>query len=92
MSSRLSVAIIWVVGIVTATAAVYELWALTTGNITISLYVRELAEAYPLVYIIAGAILACLFLITIVGTHLPKLIRFIILVWIFVFGHIFWGF
>lgn len=92
MSTRLSVAIVWVVGIGTITAAVYEISALATGSITISRYLRTLAEAYHLVYILAGVILGFLFLIALGAPHLPIIIRAAVLAWLFIFGHIFWGF
>jgi hypothetical protein len=92
VSSRLLVAIIWAVSLVTTMAAVYESWALATEGITISRYLRTLAEAYHPVYFFAGAILTVLILIVLRGNDLPPFIRALILAWLVVFGHIFWGF
>lgn len=91
MDHRLWVAIIWVVGVGTAVAAIYEAWALATGDITISRYLRTLAEGYHPVYTFAGIATGFLFLIALFGSHLPVLIRAAVLAWLFVFGHIFWA-
>jgi hypothetical protein len=88
---RLSAAIIWSVAAVTASSATYETWALVTRHITISRYLRNLAESYHPVYVFAGILVCLLFLIALVGNHLPLSIRLFVLVWLFVFGHIFWG-
>jgi len=51
-----------------------------------------LAESHHPVYFFAGIISTFLFLIALVGTHLPLFIRAAVLAWLFVFSHIFWGF
>ena len=73
-------------------ALVYETYPLATGHITISWFLRNLAEGYHPVYLFAGIIWSFLFLIALIGTHLPLLIRAAVLAWLFIFGHIFWGF
>ena len=76
----------------TVGGALYESWALATRHITISRYFRALAEGYHPVYLFAGIPLAFLFLIALFGSHLPTSIRAFVLAWLFIFGHIFWGF
>lgn len=92
MSEPLSKAIVWIVAVITPAAVAYEAYALVTDHITISRFLRGLVESHHPVYLFAGVILAFLYLIALLGTHLPLLIRAAVLGWLFVFGHIFWGF
>jgi hypothetical protein len=92
VSQALSKAIVWVVLLVTPSALVYEVYALLNDHVTISRFLRGLAETYHPVYFFAGIISTFLFLIALVGTNLPLLIRAAVLAWLFVFSHIFWGF
>ena len=92
MDQRVWVTIIWVVAVGTPSAAIYESWALWTGNITISRYFRTLAEGYHPVYVFAGIIIAFLFMTALFGSHLPVVTRAYVLAWLFIFGHIFWAF
>ncbi|MBI3636072.1 MAG: hypothetical protein HY216_07635 [Candidatus Rokubacteria bacterium] len=92
MDQRLSTTIVWTVPAVTIAAALYETVALVAARITISAFLRGLAESYHPVYLFAGIIVACLFLVALIGAHLPTLIRAAVLGWLFVLGHIFWGF
>lgn len=92
MGQALSKTIVWIVALVSPTALAYEAYALATDNVTISRFLRTLAETYHPVYLFAGITCAFLFLIALAGTHLPLLIRAAVLAWLFVFGHIFWGF
>jgi len=82
----------FVIRIATGVAAVYESYALYFDTDTISIFARRLADTHAQVYIFSGVILAALAAIEVYGTGLPVLTRFIVLFWIFVFGHIFWGF
>ncbi|PYN22559.1 MAG: hypothetical protein DMD99_16570, partial [Candidatus Rokuibacteriota bacterium] len=84
--------IVWVVTLVTPSALVYEAYALVDDHVTISRFLRGLAERHHPVYFFAGLISTFLFLIALVGTHLPLFIRAAVLAWLFVFSHIFWGF
>ena len=79
-TSPLRIWIIWVVTTVTALSTTYEATALLRGMTTISSALRTLAENYHPVYTFAGIL--CF----------PLFVRAAILGWIFVFGHIFWGF
>ena len=92
MSQALSKTIVWIVILVTPAALVYETYALVADHVTISRFLRGLAESHHPVYFFAGIISAFLFLIVLVGTHLPLFIRAAVLAWLFVFSHIFWGF
>ena len=92
MSQALSKTIVWVVILVTPSALVYEAYALVNDHVTISRFLRGLAESHHPVYFFAGIISTFLFLIALMGTHLPLLIRAAVLAWLFVFSHIFWGF
>jgi hypothetical protein len=92
VSQALSKAIVWVVILVTPSALLYETYALLNDHVTISRLLRGLAENHHPVYFFAGIISAFLFLIVLVGRHLPLLIRAAVLAWLFVFSHIFWGF
>ena len=92
MNQALSKTIVWVVTLVTPSALVYEAYALVNEHVTISRFLRGLAESHHPVYFFAGIISTFLFLIALVGTHLPLLIRATVLAWLFVFSHIFWGF
>ena len=92
MGPGLSRGIIWIVGGVTTAAVPYEAFAIISGHVTVSRYLRALAEGYHPVYVFAGIVVALLFLIALGGTHLPLVIRVCVLAWLFVFGHIFWGF
>ena len=92
MNQALSKTIVWVVTLVTPSALVYEAYALVNHHVTISRFLRGLAESHHPVYFFAGIISTFLFLIALVGTHLPLLIRATVLAWLFVFSHIFWGF
>ena len=92
MSQALSKTIVWIVILVTPAALVYEAYALVADHVTISRFLRGLAENHHPVYFFAGIISAFLFLIVLVGTHLPLFIRAAVLAWLFVFSHIFWGF
>jgi hypothetical protein len=84
--------IIWVVTTVTTLTTIYEATALLTGATTISTALRTLAENYHPVYTFAGILCGFLFIASLTGWHFPLLVRAAILGWIFVFGHIFWGF
>jgi hypothetical protein len=68
---------------VTALSTVYETTALIMGWTTISSARHASAENYHPVYTFAGIL--C-------GGHLPLLVRAAVLGWMFVLGHIFWGF
>lgn len=92
MGTGLSRTIVWVVSTLTILAASYETYAVATGHITISRFCRDLAEGYHPVYVFAGVLLAMLYGAALLGTQLPTLIRAMVLAWLFVFGHIFWGF
>ena len=92
MSQALSKTIVWIVILVTPAALVYEAYALVADHVTISRFLRGLAESHHPVYFFAGIISAFLFLIVLVGTHLPLFIRAAVLAWLFVFSHIFWRF
>jgi len=92
VSQRLSKTIVWIVALVTPVALGYEVYALAANKVTISRFLRVLAEGYHPVYLFAGIISAFLFLIALFGTQLPLLIRAAVLAWLFVFSHIFWGF
>jgi len=92
VSQALSKTIVWIVILVTPAALVYEAYALVADHVTISRFLRGLAESQHPVYFFAGIISAFLFLIVLVGTHLPLFIRAAVLAWLFVFSHIFWGF
>jgi len=92
VSQALSKTIVWIVILVTPAALVYETYALVADHVTISRFLRGLAESHHPVYFFAGIISAFLFLIVLVGTHLPLFIRAAVLAWLFVFSHIFWGF
>ena len=92
MNRSLSKTIVWIVLLVTPAALIYEAYALATDHVTISRFLRGLAESHHPVYFFAGIISTFLFLIALVGTHLPLLIRAAVLAWLFVFSHIFWGF
>ena len=92
MSQALSKTIVWIVILVTPAALVYEAYALVADHVTISRFLRGLAESHHPVYFFAGIISAFLFLIVLVGTQLPLFIRAAVLAWLFVFSHIFWGF
>ena len=92
MSQALSKTIVWVVILVTPSALVYEAYALLNDHVTISRFLRGLAESHHPVYFFAGIFSTFLFLIVLVGRHLPLLIRAAVLAWLFVFSHIFWGF
>jgi hypothetical protein len=92
VNQALSKTIVWIVILVTPSALVYEAYALVNDHVTISRFLRGLAENHHPVYFFAGIISAFLFLIALVGTHLPLFIRAAVLAWLFVFSHIFWGF
>jgi hypothetical protein len=92
VSQSLSKTIVWIVAVITPAAVAYEAYALASDHVTISRFLRGLAENHHPVYLFAGVILAFLYLIALLGTHLPLLIRAAVLGWLFVFGHIFWGF
>ena len=92
MNQALSKTIVWVVTLVTPSALVYEAYALVDDHVTISRFLRGLAESHHPVYFFAGIISTFLFLIALVGTRLPLFIRAAVLAWLFVFSHIFWGF
>jgi len=92
LDPRLSRAIAWIVRIGAIIAGPYEAFAIWTGRVTVSSYLRGLAEGYHPVYLFAGIVVGFLFLLALRGTHLPFVIRVFILSWLFVFGHIFWGF
>jgi hypothetical protein len=92
VSEPLSKTIVWIVALITPAAVAYEAYALAADHLTISRFLRGLVESYHPVYLFAGVILAFLYLIALFGTHLPLLIRAAVLAWLFVFGHIFWGF
>jgi len=92
VNQTLSKTIVWIVVVATPTAVLYEAYAVATDHVTISRFLRALVESYHPVYLFAGVILAFLYLIALFGTHLPLLIRAAVLAWLFVFGHIFWGF
>ena len=92
MNQALSKTIVWIVILVTPSALVYEAYALVNDHVTISRFLRGLAENHHPVYFFAGIISAFLFLIVLVGTHLPLFIRAAVLAWLFVISHIFWGF
>jgi len=92
VSQALSKTIVWIVILVTPAALVYEAYALVADHVTISRFLRGLSESHHPVYFFAGIISAFLFLIVLVGTHLPLFIRAAVLAWLFVFSHIFWGF
>ena len=83
-------AISWFVTVLTILAAIYEAYALVTGNVTISRFVHALAEQYHPVYFFAGLITSFLVAISLYGTHLPIFIRLQILAWLMVSAHIFW--
>ena len=90
MHQQLWRTIIVIITVGTLVAAIYEGFALASGNITISQFLATLAEKYHPVYTFAGIIGGFLFVIALFGTHLPLLLRFIVLMWILVLGHIFW--
>jgi hypothetical protein len=92
VNRALSKTIVWIVILVTPSALVYEAYALVNDHVTISRFLRGLAENHHPVYFFAGIISAFLFLIVLAGTHLPLFIRAAVLAWLFVFSHIFWGF
>ena len=92
MNAPLWISVIWVVMTATALSTVYELTALIMGWTTISSALRASAENYHPVYTFAGILCGFLFLTSLTGGHLPLLVRAAVLGWIFVLGHIFWGF
>jgi hypothetical protein len=92
MTPRLSLAIVSAILILTSFSVMYETYAVVFEKVTISIYLRGLADGHPQVYIFSGIVLTLLVLTELVGTHLPVIIRAIVLFWIFVLGHIFWGF
>ena len=91
-TSPLRIWIIWVVTTVTALSTTYEATALLRGMTTISSALRTLAENYHPVYTFAAILCGFLFMASLTGWHFPLFVRAAILGWIFVFGHIFWGF
>jgi hypothetical protein len=91
-NSPLRIWIIWVVTTVTALTTMYEAAALLTGVTTISTALRTLAETHHHVYTFAGILCGFLFVASLTGWNFPLIVRAAILGWIFVFGHIFWGF
>jgi hypothetical protein len=92
MNSPLWVSVIWAITAVTTLSIVYEAIALITGWTTISSALRVAAENYHPVYTFAGIVCGFLFIASLAGGSLPLRIRAAVLGWIFVLGHIFWGF
>ena len=92
MNSLLWVCVIWVITTLTALSIAYEAAALIMGWTTISSALRASSESYHPVYTFAGILCGFLFMTSLTGGHLPLLIRAAVLGWIFVLGHIFWGF
>jgi len=91
-NSPLWVFVIWMVTTVTALSIIYEATALLTGTTAVSSALRASAENYHPVYTFAGILCGFLFMASLTGGHLPLLVRAAVLGWIFVLGHIFWGF
>lgn len=82
MNSPLWATVIWVVMTVTASSTIYETTALITGWTTISSALRTSAENYHPLYTFAGIICGFLFIASLMGGHLPLLVRAAVLGWI----------
>lgn len=69
---------------------IVEFIGIITKTFTISAFVRGWAIAFPWLYWVGGGLTACLCGLVIDLQRIPRLIRFMLIIWVVVLSHIFW--